>query len=59
MVGLLEGATAPVDCVTHPESCDRSGECVTREVWADVQAAIDDTLGAVTIRDLMERQGKI
>jgi Rrf2 family protein len=56
VVGLLEGATAPVDCIANPGSCERAGECVTREVWADVQQAIDGALGAVSIRDLLERQ---
>jgi Rrf2 family protein len=56
VVGLLEGATAPVDCVTNPGNCDRAGNCVTRQVWVEVQEAIEGALGAVSIRDLMERQ---
>ena len=56
IVQLLEGATAPVDCVNSPESCDRSDLCVTREVWSEMKQAIDEKLDSITLQDLVDRQ---
>ena len=58
VVQLLEGATAPVDCIRNPESCSRSDLCVTREVWSEMKNAIDTTLNSITLKDLVERQKK-
>jgi len=56
VVQLLEGAITPVDCVIDPESCTRSGFCVTREVWGEMKKAIDNTLKVITLQDLVERE---
>ena len=58
VVRLLEGNTTPVDCIGNPENCNRSHECVTRDVWCDMKKAIDETLNSVTLKDLVERQNK-
>jgi Rrf2 family protein len=56
VVQLLEGAMTPVDCVIDPESCNRSDSCVTRELWGEMKEAIDNTLKAITLQDLVERE---
>lgn len=56
VVRLLEGAVTPVDCVIDPESCSRSGFCVTREVWGEMKKAIDNTLQSISLQDLVERE---
>jgi Rrf2 family protein len=56
VVALLEGAIAPVDCVTDPESCRRSGTCVTHDIWSEMKDAIDKTLNSITLQDLVERE---
>jgi len=56
IVNLLEGSTAPVDCVDSPQNCLRSEECVTREVWLQVKEAIDGVLDSITLQTLIERQ---
>ena len=32
VIRLLEGSTAPVECVNHPEVYSRSGFCVTHDI---------------------------
>jgi len=59
IVAVVEGSTAPVDCVDEPEICERSSTCATREVWADVKSAIDGVLGSVTLQSLADRQREI
>jgi Rrf2 family transcriptional regulator, cysteine metabolism repressor len=56
IVGVLEGPTAPVECLEHADACPRSGACVTREVWDEVGQAIDKVLESKTLEDLVERQ---
>jgi Rrf2 family cysteine metabolism transcriptional repressor len=56
VVVLLEGSTAPVDCVDSPENCQRSDKCVTRDVWIELKEAIDGVLSSITLQELVERQ---
>jgi Rrf2 family cysteine metabolism transcriptional repressor len=55
---LLEGSLAPVECVDNPDICERSAECVTRDIWGEVKAAMNRVLEATTLQDLAERQKK-
>lgn len=55
---LLEGSLAPVDCVDSAETCDRSRNCVTREIWGQMKDAMDGVLESTTLRDLVEKQKK-
>ena len=56
IIQLLEGSTAPVDCVDKPDLCNRSGTCATRDIWTDVKDAINDVLETITLEDLLKRQ---
>ncbi len=58
IVGCLDGSVAPTECVESPELCENTSSCVAREVWADVNDAIKDVLGNVTLRDLVEEVEK-
>jgi Rrf2 family cysteine metabolism transcriptional repressor len=56
VVQLLEGPIGPVDCVTNPGLCHRSGFCATRDIWVEMNEAINHVLDSVTLQDLVERQ---
>ncbi len=56
VVQLLEGSIAPVECVSDPEYCSRSGFCVTRDVWSELGKAMNGVLESITLQDLVERQ---
>jgi Rrf2 family protein len=56
VIEVLEGSVAPVECVDNPALCARSDECVTRDVWSDIKAAIVGVLEPLTLKDLMDRQ---
>ncbi len=58
VVQLLDGSTRLVECVNDAKTCSRSDICVTRDIWGEVQQAIDGILEATTLRDLVERQKK-
>jgi len=53
---ILEGSTAPVECVSNPEVCSRSDLCASRDVWGELKKAIDEVLESTTLQDLVERQ---
>ena len=55
VIQLLEGSTAPSECVNDPAVCNRSGSCVTRDVWDEVKRKTDGILESVTIQNLVER----
>jgi Rrf2 family cysteine metabolism transcriptional repressor len=54
----LEGPMVTVECVDHPEFCIRCTDCVTRQVWADLQAAMLGVLESQTLQDLVDRANK-
>ncbi len=56
IIMVLEGSTAPVDCVDKPDICSRSKKCATRDIWAELKDVIDGVLDKATLADLVERQ---
>jgi Rrf2 family protein len=54
----LEGPEATVECLDNEEYCDRSADCVVRQVWAQLQGAIESVLSSVTLQDLIDRTKK-
>ena len=56
VIEILEGSVAPVECVDNAALCARSDECVTRDVWVEIKAAVMGVLESLTLKDLMDRQ---
>ena len=56
IVRLLEGPIAPVECVNDPEYCPRSNFCATRDIWGELNEAMNGVLESTTLQDLVERQ---
>jgi len=56
VIQLLEGSTAPVECVDNPKACSRSNFCVTRDIWSELKRAMNGVLESTTLQDLVERQ---
>ena len=55
----LEGRLSPVDCLVDPLVCDRSTECVARELWDEMTNAMRGVLRAKTLEDLKKRWEEI
>ena len=51
----LEGTVATVECVENEDYCSRSADCATRYLWTQVEQAIDNVLGAITLQDLVNK----
>jgi Rrf2 family transcriptional regulator, cysteine metabolism repressor len=55
IIETLEGDLGLVDCVNNSDVCNRSTECVTREVWCDMSSLLMEFLGALTLEDLIQK----
>jgi Rrf2 family cysteine metabolism transcriptional repressor len=58
IIRVMEGSTAPVECVDNASVCPRSTSCPTRSVWAELKRATDQVLESTTLKDLMEMELK-
>lgn len=54
IVRLLEEGAFTVECVYNEELCERSEDCVARNVWARLENAMYNTLAAFTLEDMLE-----
>lgn len=54
----LEGSLAPVLCAENATCCERAEQCVTMEVWAEINQAINNVVDNMTLADLVERYHK-
>lgn len=54
----LEGTGGFVECTTDATFCERSCDCVTQEVWAQMYAAAMAVLTKTTLADLVRRSGE-
>ncbi|MCI8650574.1 MAG: Rrf2 family transcriptional regulator [Anaerotruncus sp.] len=53
---LMEGNLAPVTCLeSSHNACSRAEECVTLEVWQQVQHAVEGVVDRLTLADLVQR----
>jgi Rrf2 family protein len=51
----LEGPVTTVECVENENYCARAADCAARQVWAEVQQAIEKILQSMTLQDLVDR----
>ena len=56
VIHACEGKVSVVECVSDPASCRRSKRCATRDLWMELQQAMDGVLESITLQDLVERQ---
>jgi Rrf2 family cysteine metabolism transcriptional repressor len=53
----LEGSVTTAECVEDENYCNKSADCVARDLWVQVERAIEDVLQSVTLQDLIDRAG--
>lgn len=56
IIQALEGALAPAECIDDPDLCNRHEDCVTRELWTDVDRAVKDSLKSRTLKELADKK---
>lgn len=54
---LIEGSLVPVACMEDdPNQCPRCDQCVTLDVWKQLDKAISGVIDHITLADLVEKQ---
>lgn len=53
VICALDAHTAPVDCVPEPQTCERSGDCLTRSIWTLLDARLKEFWTGFTLADLV------
>lgn len=53
---LTEGSLSPVACLEDDSECNRLSDCVTIEVWKQLDLAIKNVVDNITLEDLAEWQ---
>jgi Rrf2 family transcriptional regulator, cysteine metabolism repressor len=51
---ILEGPVTTFDCLVDKDYCTRCGDCLTKNIWLKMQAAINEVLGSITLKDMAE-----
>ncbi len=53
IVRLFEGQTDLVACVSSPENCEMSADCLVRNAWYDATSVLYEKLDSISIADLI------
>ena len=51
----LEGSVITTECVEDEKFCVRTNDCIARQVWTEVQAAVMGVLQSMTLQTLVDR----
>ena len=51
----LEGPVITTECVKDESFCERTNDCIARQVWTEVQEAVMGVLQSMTLQDLVDR----
>ena len=54
IVRLLEGQSEPVECISEPEKCPMSEDCLVRLAWQEATRAFYEKLDTITIANLAD-----
>ena len=54
-VSVLEGPLILVACSGEQTKCERSEQCVTRGVWAELEQKIHEVMSSITLSELVKR----
>ena len=56
ILSALEGSLDPVDCISDPAICTRTGICASRDVWIDLKEIITARLKKILLSELVIKQ---
>lgn len=55
ILNAVEGEFALVDCLHKDSACDMEIDCLTRDVWKEATAMLQDYFNNIFLKDLLER----
>lgn len=54
IVSVLEGKINLSECIEHPDACNRSSSCLTRNIWGEATKAMYDKLNSITLSEMIK-----
>ena len=54
----LEGSVITTECVEDENICEKTNDCIARQVWTEVQMAVIEVLQSMTLQSLIDRARK-
>lgn len=51
----LEGPVTTAECTDNTDYCERAADCAAREVWVQVEEAIQGVLNSITLADMVHK----
>jgi len=54
IVDVLEGRISLSNCVENPKVCEKSKDCLTRNLWKEATKAMRDKLYSITLAQMIE-----
>ena len=58
IVSILDGSLCVVECVENINVCEKSNNCVARDVWSELSEAIERTLENINLEYLILKKEK-
>ncbi len=56
ILNSLEGNINFTECIDKPEICNRSQECITRDIWGELTKNFSNSLESITLEDMAKRK---
>ena len=58
IVTSVEGTLSIVECASNSGTCDRSAECVSREIWTEINKTLVDKIASYRLDKIIERHNE-
>jgi Rrf2 family protein len=55
---VFEGPVVTVECVANENYCARAADCIARQIWSEVQRAVKNVLGSITLQNALDKAKK-
>jgi Rrf2 family protein len=56
IITAVEGPLNLVECIDNPGICNRSGSCITKDIWTEINDKFMEIFESYTLQQIMERQ---
>lgn len=56
ILNTLEGSVNLVECIDTPDVCERSKNCIVRDVWSLVSKSLSKSLKEITLEDMIRME---
>jgi Rrf2 family protein len=56
IIAAVEGSLSLVECVDNPGVCNRSGSCITKDIWTEINNKFMEIFESYNLLQIMERQ---